>query len=61
MGRPARVADANRTGQRLGAEPCLEVYKLAFGAPAIDVPVDQSGHAGRIIAAILKALQRLNQ
>ncbi len=47
MGRPARVADADRARQRLAAEPRLEVHKLAFGAPALDVAVDQGGDARR--------------
>ena len=61
VGRPARVADADRARQRLAAEPRLEVHKLALGAPALDVAVDQGGDAGRIVAAIFQALQRLDQ
>ena len=61
VGRPARVADADRAGQRLAAEPRLEVDQLALGAPALDVAVDQGGDAGRIVAAIFQALQRLDQ
>ena len=37
--RPARVADADRAGQRLAAEPRLEVAELALGAAALDVAV----------------------
>ena len=59
--RPARVADADRAGQRFAAKTRLEVYELAFGAPALDVAVDQGGDAGRIVAAIFQALQRLDQ
>ena len=61
VGRPARVADADRAGQRLAAETRLEVHELAFGAPALDVAVDQGGDAGQVVAAIFQALQRLDQ
>ena len=61
VGRPARVADADRAGQRLAAEPRLEIDQLALGAAALDVAVDQRGDARRIVAAIFQPLQRLDQ
>ena len=61
VGRPARVADADRARQRLRAEPRLEVDQLALGAAAIDVAVDQGGDARRVVAAIFQPLQRLDQ
>ena len=61
VGRPARVADADGAGQRLDAEPRLEIHQLAFGAAALDVAVVQGGDAGRVVAAIFQPLQRLDQ
>jgi len=55
------MADADRAGQRLLHQPLLELYQLALGAPAVDVAVDQGGDAGRVIAAIFQALQRVDQ
>ena len=61
VGRPARVADADRARQRLGAEPRLEIDQLALGAAALDVAVDQGGDARRVVAAIFQPLQRLDE
>src|SRR5205807_2717239 len=58
---PARMADADRARQRLAPKTRLEVHELAFGAPALDMAVDQGGDAGRVVAAILQAPQRLDQ
>ena len=48
-------------GQRLRAEPRLEVDQLALGPAAVDVAVDQGGDARRVVAAIFQPLQRLDQ
>jgi hypothetical protein len=32
VGRPPRMANADRARQRFGAEPCLEIDQLALGA-----------------------------
>src|ERR1700730_1578207 len=61
VGRPARVADADRAGQRRHAESRLEIDQLALGAAAVDVAVDQRGDARRVVAAIFQPLQRLDQ
>ena len=61
VGRPPRVADADRAGERLGAEPRLEIDQLAFGTAAVDVAVDQRGNACGVVAAIFQPLQRLDQ
>jgi len=55
------MADADRALHRLGFEPGNEVGELAFGAAAFDAAVDQGRDAGRIIAAIFKAPQPLDQ
>ena len=58
---PARVADAGMALQRVIGQAQLEVLQLALGAPAVQVAVLDSGHAGRIIAAILQPPQRLDE
>ena len=58
--RPARVADADRAGQRRLRQLELEVAQLAFGAPALEAPVLQGGDARRVVAAVLEALQRVD-
>ena len=47
--------------QRLARQPRLEIDQLALGAAALDVAVHQGGDAGRIVAAILEPLQRVDQ
>ncbi|CDX59591.1 hypothetical protein MPL1032_270029 [Mesorhizobium plurifarium] len=57
---PARMADADRALERLVLQPPFEVDELAFGtAPAKLAPLD-GGDAGRVIAAIFKPLQRVD-
>ena len=58
---PARVADADRAGQRLLGHPRLEIDQLALGATPVDMAVHQRCNAGRIVAAIFKPLQCFDQ
>ena len=60
MGRPARVADADRAVERLALQPALEIDQLAFGAAAAELAVLDGGDAGRVIAAIFEPLQRID-
>ena len=61
VSRPARVADADRAGERLAREPGFEIAKLALGTPARKVPGFERGDTGRIIAAIFEPLERVDQ
>ncbi len=61
MRRPAGVADADGAVDRVLAQAPLQIGQLALGPAALDPAADQGGDAGRIIAAILQALQRLDQ
>ncbi len=61
MRRPARVADADLAAERFALETVLERAQLAFGAPAAEHAVLQRGDAGRVIAAIFEALERVDQ
>ena len=60
MGRPARVADADRAVERLVLQPAFEVDELAFGAAAGKFAALDGGDAGRVIAAIFEPLQRID-
>ena len=59
--RPAGVADADRAGERLARELCFQILELAFGAPPRQRALLQRRHAGRIVAAILEALERFDE
>ena len=59
--RPAGVADADRAGERFARELCFEVLELAFGAPPRQRAVLERRHAGRIVAAVLEALERFDE
>jgi hypothetical protein len=59
--RPARVADADRSGERIARELCFQILELAFGAPPRQHAVLERRHAGRIIAAIFEALERFDE
>ena len=59
--RPARVADAGVTLQRLLQQAAFEVAQLALGAAALEVAVLDGGDAGRIIAAILEPAQGVDE
>ena len=61
VGRPAGVADADRALERLARELAFEVAQLAFGAPAREVPAFERGDAGRVIAAVFEALERIDE
>ena len=58
--RPAGVADADRAHERLGGEPRLEVLQLSLGAPAREPAVLERRDAGRVVAAVFEALQRVD-
>ena len=47
--------------ERLAREPHLEIFQLAFGAPARQHAVLERGDAGGIVAAIFEALERVDQ
>ncbi len=55
VGRPARVADADRARQRRRRELRLEVLELALGAPALDPAVFERRDPGRIVAPDIRA------
>jgi len=57
MGRPARVADAERAAQRPLAEDSFEHLDPARGAPNVELAVVEHGDAGGVVAPILEALQ----
>ena len=61
MGRPARVADADRALERLVREFLFEIPELALGAPAREHAVLKRGDAGGIITAVFEALERIDQ
>ena len=60
MGRPARMADAERTGQRPFAEDPLEHLEPAGGAPHVERAVAEDGDARGVVAAILEPLEPLD-
>ena len=57
VGRPARVADADRTAERMGGELGLEVLELALRAQAGQAPVLERRDPRGVIAAIFQPLQ----
>ena len=59
--RPAGMADADRAGERLGAQHRLEILQLALGAAAHEASALERGDSGGIIAAIFEPLQRLDE
>jgi hypothetical protein len=52
---------AGRAGQRLVGEKPFEVEQLALGTAARELAVDDGGDAGRIIAAVFEAFQRIDE
>ena len=58
---PACVPDADVTFQWLGTQPLVEVDKFALGAPPGQHPALKRCDAGRIVAAIFKPLQRIDE
>ena len=61
VGRPAGVADADSSQQRLAGEPLLQILELALGTPPRQHAVLQRRDARRIIAAVFEALERIDQ
>src|SRR6185437_3393215 len=64
MGGPARVADAVAAFERLLADALFQVAQLALGAPHFEAQgggaaVLHNGNAGRVVAAVLEALQAI--
>src|SRR5215831_13931621 len=57
VGRPPGVADTDHPLHRVVVEPPGEIDELAFGAPTLDAAIDESGDAGRIVAAIFEPAQ----
>src|SRR3546814_7513423 len=61
VSRPAGVADADGAVERLALDNAGEIGKLALGAPAVDRAVAQRGDARGVVAAVLQALQAVEQ
>ena len=59
VGRPAGVADAGVAADRVADEEVGEGDELADRAPALEPPLVEGGDAGAVVAAVLEALQRL--
>ena len=57
---PARMADAAVACERLAGEALFEVLQLTFGTAAREVAAFQRRDARRVVAAILEALERLD-
>jgi hypothetical protein len=55
------MANAGIAGERLGGQLFFESVQLAFGAAAGHRAMVERGDAGRVIAAIFEALQRVDQ
>src|SRR5690606_4444279 len=61
VGRPARVADAELTVDRLAAQHFLELRQLAGAAADVHGAVAYDRDAGRVVAAILQPPQALDE
>ena len=61
VGRPARVGDPRRTVQRLLGERSRQIFELALGPPPLELAVGDRANAGGIVAAILQALETVEQ
>ena len=61
MGRPAGMADADGSQQRLAGEALLQILELALGAPPRQHAVLERSDARGIIAAVFEALERIDQ
>ena len=59
--RPARMRDADAAGELLGVHAALELRHLAHGADPLQLVIVERGDAGRIVTAVLEALEPLNQ
>src|SRR4030095_534046 len=60
VGGPARVADAERAGQRLLSQHALEHLDAAGGAPDVKRALVEHRDARGVVAAILEPLQSLD-
>src|SRR2546430_2006724 len=61
VGGPTGVADADQALQRLALQPRLKIAELALGAPTRQHAMLERSDAGGIIAAVFKALQRVDK
>ncbi len=61
MGRPAGVADADIAAERLFFEPQFQRVQLALSAAARQHAMVEGGDTGGVVAAILEALERIDQ
>ena len=61
MGRPAGMADTDRTGGRVIPDDLLQVLQFAHGFTDHQLPVVDDGDSRRIIAAIFQTFQPLDQ
>ena len=61
VGRPARMGDPDRSGERPGGELGGEIVELALGPAALERAVQDRADAGRVIAAIFEAPQALHE
>src|SRR5690606_14965334 len=61
VGRPARVADAERGAEALGAGGALHLGHPAGAAHAADVAAVDDSDAGGVVAAVLESLEPLDE
>src|SRR5262245_46780185 len=61
VGCPAGMADSGLAEQRRRFEPRFEIAQLAFGAAAAEYAVLHRRHSGRVVAAIFKPLERIDE
>ncbi len=61
VGGPAGMADADIAGERLALQPLFQRLQFALGAPARQRAMIERGDAGGVVAAIFKALERIDQ
>jgi hypothetical protein len=61
VGRPAGMADAGETLQRLAVQPVLQIAELALGATARQHATLERGDTGGVVAAVFEALQRIDK
>ena len=61
VGRPARVADPERSRHGLAREDLLEVLELARAAADVEVAVAHDGDPGRVVAAVLELSEALDE
>ena len=61
VGRPARVAEPRRGGRGAVAGRELQVLEVADGARVLEPVVLEQGDPGRVVAAVLEALEAVEQ